>query len=155
MTSPRDEVDEWLDGEVTPLYPKTGSLERIRGQARKRKRRQALTTAAGCAVVIAAAVSVPQLVASGQQAGAPARRPLAVVPTLPAIHPTGSASQRTNRSTVDGRATQVHQHTYLTTGNSHTIPPAHFRPTSVTVVGAGTSSNPKFVGAVIGQAGPP
>ena len=54
-----------------------------------------------------------------------------------------------------GGGTQIRQHTYLTPDNSGTTPPAHFRPTSVTVVGVGTAANPKFVGAVIGQAGPP
>jgi photosystem II stability/assembly factor-like uncharacterized protein len=44
------------------------------------------------------------------------------------------------------------QHTTLSTTTSGTIPPAHFRPTSVTFVGTGQNS---LVGAVIGQAGPP
>ncbi|MGO8958004.1 MAG: WD40/YVTN/BNR-like repeat-containing protein [Streptosporangiaceae bacterium] len=155
MNSPRDDLDKWLDAEVTPLYPRAGSLERIRGQARKRKRRQALVTAAGCAVVLAAAATVPQLLSGGQQSSRNTSPPVATSPSIPAIQPTTGPTHHKNRSTVDGHGTQLRQHTYLTTGSSGTTPPAHFRPTSVTVVGAGTVANPKLVGAVIGQAGPP
>ncbi|HEY2639747.1 MAG TPA: hypothetical protein VGI66_07655 [Streptosporangiaceae bacterium] len=157
MNSPRDEIDKWLDGEVTPLYPNAGALERIRGQARRRKRRQAVTTVAGCAVVLAAAVTVPQLVSASHQP-ASGHGPVAggrALPTTPTARPTISPSQPKNRSSVSGRATQIQQHTYLTTGSSGTVPPAKFRPTSVTVVGAGTAANPKLVGVVLGQAGPP
>lgn len=69
MTSPRDEIDDWLGGEVRPLYPAPGALDRIRLRARRRKTRQAVFAAAGCAVVLAAAVTVPQLVSGGRQAG--------------------------------------------------------------------------------------
>lgn len=158
MNSPRDEIDKWLDAEVSPLYPRAGSLDRIRGRARKRKRRQALTTAAGCAVVLAAAVTVPQIVSGGQQSGksgsaaSPAHRP-SIQSVRPSATPKPAGSR--NTGSVAGGGTQIRQHTYLTPGNSGTTPPAHFRPTSVTVVGAGTAANPEFVGAVIGQAGPP
>ncbi len=155
MTSPRDDIDKWLGGEVTPLYPRAGSLQRIQGRAKKRKRRQALMTAAGCAVVLAAAVTVPQLVSAGQQPGGHGRQPLAIIPTAPSVQPTSLPVHDTVSGTIEGHGTQVHQHTYLTTRSSGTVPPAHFRPTSVTVVGAGTATQPKLVGAVIGQAGPP
>jgi hypothetical protein len=163
VNSPRDEIDEWLDAEVTPLYPKTGSLERIRGRARGRKRRQALMTTAGCAVVLAAAVTVPQVISAAHQPGGLHSRSLAANATAPSIRVPSSGhggarptvSPATGKGVPDGRATQLHQHTYLTIGDSGTKPPRSFRPTSVTVVGAGTAANPKLVGAVIGQAGPP
>ena len=155
MNSPRDDIDKWLDREVTPLYPKTGALQRIRGQARRRKRRQAVVTVTGCAVVLAAAVTVPQLVLTGHQSAGNHNPPVATGLPRPTIQPTTGSSQRTNTGGVLGHGTQVHQRTYLTTGSSGTIPPAHFRPTSVTVVGAGTPASPKLVGAVLGQAGPP
>ena len=156
MNSARDEIDRWLDSEVAPLYPKAGALERIQGHARRRKRRQALATAAGCAVVLAAAVTVPQYLSAGQPPSKPHNPPVAAQPTTPTIRQTAKPSKRTNRGdTVTGHGTQIRQHTYLTTGTSGTTPPANFRPTSVTVVGAGTAANPKLVGAVLGQAGPP
>ena len=158
MTSPRDEIGKWLDTEVNPLYPRAGSLERIRGRARKRKRRQAITTAAGCAVVLAAAVTVPQIVSGAQQPGksgnlaSPGHRA-----SIRSGQPTAAKERApsSNTRSVAGGGTQIRQRTYLTPGNSGTTPPVHFRPTSVTVVGAGTAANPRFVGAVIGQAGPP
>ena len=158
MNSPRDDIDKWLDAEVTPLYPRAGSLERIRGRARKRKHRQALATAAGCAVVLAAAVTVPQIVSGGHQPGKTSSPPIAGRrQSIQAVQPTAVPRPGPSMSTrsVTGGGTQIRQHTYLTAGNSGTTPPAHFRPTSVTVVGEGTVANPKFVGAVIGQAGPP
>ena len=62
MTDPRDEIDTWLEHDVTPLMPRSGSLDRIRRTARRRKATQAVLAAAGCAVVVAAAVTVPQLI---------------------------------------------------------------------------------------------
>jgi hypothetical protein len=161
MNSPRDEIENWLDAEVTPLYPRTGSLERIRGRARKRKRGQALMTAAGCAVVLAAAATLPQFISATDQAGRASNPSLGANLPAPGIRPSGDrgsssiASSGSGKGTPDGRATQLHQRTYLTTTDSGTKPPHRFRPTSVTVVGAGTAASPKFVGAVIGQAGPP
>lgn len=151
MNSPRDEVDRWLDDEVAPLYPKSGSLDRIRGQARRRKRRQAILTAAGCALVVAAAVSVPQLISTAQHGGARPAAPIAGSQTLPVVRPSASASGASGRPDAT-QHTQVLQHTTLTTGSSGTVPPRNFRPTSVTVVGTGSGG---LVGAVIGQAGPP
>ena len=48
MTNPRDQIDEWQGGEVTPLNPPPGSLHQIRRRARQRKTRQAVFAAAGC-----------------------------------------------------------------------------------------------------------
>jgi hypothetical protein len=97
---------------------------------------------------------VPQFLSAGQP-GRTGHQSIAANPATPSIHPTSGPSNRTNNRTVTGHATQLRQHTYLTTGSSGTVPPARFRPTSVTVVGAGTAANPKLVGAVLGQAGPP
>jgi hypothetical protein len=149
VTSPRDEIDGWLGGEVEPLYPRPGSLDRIRRQARRRKSRQAVFAAAGCAVVLAAAVSVPQLVGGSNGAG----KPVAGRPTPASVQP--SASNATSNSV----APSVHSsHTIQTPQNrttlskSWTVPPPGFEPTSVTFVGTGTG---KVIGAVIGQAARP
>src|SRR5258708_35844771 len=99
MNSPRDEIDKWLNAEAAPLYPRTGSLERIRGRARQRKRRQALMTAVGCAVVLAAAVAVPQIV-SGRH---PASKAAAGRPSSPAIrHAPPRAEHTPSRHGIDG-----------------------------------------------------
>ncbi|HUC23235.1 MAG TPA: hypothetical protein VMA73_11060 [Streptosporangiaceae bacterium] len=149
MTSPRDEIDNWLARDVTPLYPPAGSLDRIRRRARQRKTRQATITAAGCAVVLAGAVVTPQLLATGQQSVHHRLPTIAIAPSSPAVQPNISPTGHTPPQ-VSGKATQIEQHTTLT--KSWTRPPGHFRPTSVTFVGNG---NGGVIGAVIGQAGPP
>jgi hypothetical protein len=149
VSSPRDEIDDWLGGDVEPLGPPPGALDRIRRRARRRKVNQAMVAAAGCAVVLAAAVSVPQLVGGGNHAG----KPLANGATSPSLQP--SASQAGSISV----APSVHSSAPIQTppqrttlSNSWTIPPLGFKPTSVTFVGTGSGA---VVGAVIGQAARP
>ncbi len=152
MTSPRDEIDEWLGSEVTPLSPPPGSLDRIRRRARQRKQRQALFAAAGCAVVIAAAVSVPQLLSAGSgRPGAAITPPIAGSQRPHSVQPSPS-QPGTGSASPDGSSVQLHQRTSLSATTSGTVPPAHFQPTSVTFVGTGTGA---VVGAVLGQAGTP
>ena len=155
MTSPRDEIDDWLGGELRPLYPPSGALDQIRHRARRRKTRQAVFASAGCAVVLAAGVAVPQLVGGGHRTGGstpplasgPSPSPSSIQPSTGGSTSSGSAGPAANSSAP----VQVTQRSRLSTGTSGTIPPRNFRPTSVTFVGAG----PAVVGAVIGQAGPP
>ncbi len=146
MTSPRDPLDDWLERDVTPLSPPPGTLDRIRRRARRRKTRQSTFAAAGCAVVLAAAIATPQLLSHGQPQGH-IRPPVAESPNRPTVGPSGS-----NTPVPAGSAVQEEQHTTLSATTSGTVPPAHFRPTSVTFVGNGGGG---VVGAVIGQAGTP
>jgi hypothetical protein len=150
MTEPRDDIDDWLRTGVTPLSPPPGALDRIRHRARQRKIRQVVVASAGCAVVLAAAVAVPQLV-PGPQSGGP--RPAAAADSAPLTEPPGAQpSTRSSSAAPQGNGTQLQQRTSLSTTTSGTIPPPHFQPTSVTFVGTGSGG---VVGAVIGQAGPP
>jgi len=154
MTSPRDEIDNWLSGEVEPLNPPPGALPRIRLRAQRRKARQAAFAAAGCAVVLAAAVSVPQLVHGGSPSGKP-RQPLAAAPRPTSVRASASHSvQSSSAMPKASNSTQIPQppRSTLSTTTSGTPPPPHFRPTSVTFVGNNVGG---VVGAVIGQAGPP
>jgi hypothetical protein len=113
--------------------------------------RQVVVASAACAIVLAAALAVPQLLAgrgpaggnppaAGGQAGVTA--PAGASASAGAPGPEGSGSPQV----------QLQQRTRLSAGTSGTAPPAHFRPTSVTFVGDGQGG---VVGAVIGQAGPP
>jgi hypothetical protein len=149
VTSPRDQIDDWLEHGVTPLYPPTGSLDRIRRRARQRKTRQATFAAAGCAVVLAGAVVTPQLIATGQHSGQHSRPPVAVAPSSPAIQPSPGSHSAAPQSS---KATQIQQKQHTTLSDSWTKPPGNFQPTSVTFVGTG---NGGVIGAVIGQAGTP
>jgi len=145
VTSPRDQIDDWLDRDVVPLSPPAGSLDRIQRRARQRKTRQATFAAAGCAVILAAAVSVPQLVASSGQPGHRGR-PVALGSSAPATQPPISESPA-----PDGSGSPLPRGTRLSTTTSGVRVPANFRPTSVTFVGADNGTG-GVVGAVIGQA---
>ena len=148
MTSPRDPIDDWLGADVTPLSPPPGSLARIRQRARRRKTRQATFAAAGCAVILAAGVATPQVISALRQPGH-RNPPVAIGSTAPSVQP--SSSRNTPKPEIT-KYTQLRQRTHLSTTTSKTLPPANFRPTSVTFVGNGSGG---VVGAVIGQAGPP
>jgi hypothetical protein len=152
VTDPRDEVDRWLDGEVTPLHPRPGALETIRHRARRRKRRQALAVGAACAVVIAVGVSTPHFILGRPGHTSPYRPPVAVTQNAPQVNASSSAATRGSTGPDTSGTLQLRQRTTLTAGTSGTVPPPSFRPTSVTVVGTGDGG---LVGAVIGQAGTP
>jgi hypothetical protein len=150
VPEPRDEIDTWLDRDVRPLMPPTGTLDRIRRTARRRKRRQATLAVAGCAVVVAAAVGAPRIVSALQQPQHGTRPPaVAQSPPTPSIQPSAGGTGSADSS----KAAPVQRpslHTHLSVTTSGTKPPVDFRPTSVTVVGNGSGG---LVGAVIGQAG--
>jgi hypothetical protein len=151
VSDERDEIDAWLQREVTPLYPAAGSFERISRRARVRKRRQVTLAAVSCAVLIAVIAIAPHL--SSVLSSGPGKKPpsIALGHTSPPTQPVSSPTP-TGGSSVEGRGHQIQTpqlHTTLT--DTWTVPPRHFQPTSVTVVGYGA----KFLGAVIGQAGIP
>lgn len=153
MTDQHDPVDEWLERDVKPLLPPTGTLDRIRHRARRRKRNQALMAAAGCAVVVAGVATAPQLAAAFRGAPAPvyASHPGAASEKLPSVSSPSGGSTSAPEAT---HATRIPpQHILLSPGPVASAPvPSHFRPTSVTFAGTGSGG---VVGAVIGQAGPP
>jgi hypothetical protein len=152
VTEPRDQLDDWLATEVTPLGPPPGTLDRISRRARQRKTRQVVLVSAACAVVLSAGVAAPQVVASLRAGGSqpPVAAPRASSPRTqaPRAQPTTSGAAGEMES---GGPIQLQQRTTLSATTSGTAPPPHFRPTSVTFVGTGNG----LVGAVIGQAGPP
>jgi hypothetical protein len=151
VTSPRDQIDDWLENGVTPLHPPTGALDRIRRRARQRKTRQATFAAAGCAVVLAGAVITPQLISAGQHSGQHSPRPVAVGQSSPVVQ--SSPGQGSHSAAPQTRkATQIQGQQRTTLGKSWTKPPAHFQPTSITFVG---NEKGGVIGAVMGQAGTP
>jgi hypothetical protein len=146
VTDNRDQIDTWLEHDITPLMPRQGALDRIRRTARRRKATQAVLAGAGCAVVIAAAAVVPQLAHSHAS-------PAAGYTTTPAAQgrtgaPSNAPTRRPDRPKPRGSASKAAGGTSLT--NPGPVP-AIFDPTSVTFVGTGPPSN-GVIGAVIGQA---
>ncbi len=148
MSNGRDEVDSWLEREVTPLLPPAGTLDRIRRTARRRKAVQAVTVAAGCAVVIGAVAAIPQLTAILDH-GHGSRPPPAAAQSSPSISISASIGQPERPSKSVGPSAGQ-QRSRLSATSSGSPVPADFRPTSVTFVGTGSGGE---VGAVIGQAG--
>ncbi len=152
MSNPHDEIDSWLEREVTPLMPPPGSLDRIRHRARRRKQTQAIIAAAGCAVVIAGAAVAPQLASSLNQHHGQSPSQAAAAQTAPTARSSSSTgtppAQASSASSLPSISTPAR--TRLSTTSSGAPVPADFRPSSVTFTGTGSGS---VVGAVIGQAG--
>ena len=137
MADRRDDVDAWLSERIEPLPPPPGTFDLIRRRARRRKYRKLALTATSAAVLVAAAVTVPQVVNLPVLNPNPTQAPLAGAGhRATSATPTASVS-RPAPSTAAGSAVPI----------VHPVP-ADFRPTSVTFVGQNT-------GWVIGQAGQP
>ena len=132
MPDRHDDVDAWLSQRIEPLPPPPGTFELIKRKARRRKFRKLAITAGSAAVIVAAAVTVPQVVN------------LPVLNPKPAAAPVGAQSQSAVPSVSSSASGSGRQAT------SSAVPlvapvPGNFRPTSVTFVGPRT-------GWVIGQA---
>ncbi|HKN06954.1 MAG TPA: hypothetical protein VJ021_05060, partial [Thermoplasmata archaeon] len=133
----RRDIDDWLSQRINPLPPPPGTFELIKRRARRRKIRKLAITATSAAVIVAAAVTVPQVVnlpvlsqnpTSATQAGQPAT-----------ATPTGGGHIQSSATAPLLRPSAAQPPAAV---------PANFRPTSVTFVGAAT-------GWVIGQASTP
>src|ERR1700756_3894829 len=74
MADRHDDVDAWLSQRIQPLPPPPGTFDLIKRRARRRKYRRLAVTAGTAAVIVAAAVTVPQ------------------VGDLPVLHPTPTAA---------------------------------------------------------------
>ena len=138
MDNGHDDLDTWLNGRVDPLSPPPGTFDLIRRRARRRKYRKLAVTAGSAAMIVAAAVTVPQVVnftvVNQPNAGALAGR-------------AASVSPRTGGGV--GESSGASRPAFPVPSPVATAPvPADFRPTSVTFVGTDT-------GWVIGQAGTP
>ena len=143
MTDPRDPIERWLSTDVELLTPPPGAYERVHRRARRRRSMRALGAASGVAVVIAAAVVLPQVAGNLLPNGG---GPASVSGTkstsaTPSTRP--SASRGTHHA--GGHPAALPKGPALAAGGPTEAPAAGLRPTSVTLVGT-------EVGAVIGQA---
>src|SRR5579859_2471959 len=136
MPDRRDDLDSWLDGRIDPLPPPPGTFELIKKRARHRKYRKLAVGAGAAAVIVAAAVAVPQMV------------------NLPVLNPPTAAPAANGRSAAATPSASRGADT-ASSASSEALPPpafppvpAKFRPSSVTFIGTQT-------GFVIGQAGTP
>jgi hypothetical protein len=135
MPDRHDDVDAWLSERIEPLPPPPGTFDLIKRRARRRKYRKLAITAGSAAVIVAAAVTVPQVVN------------LPVLNPKPAAAPVGAQSRSTVPSTsssASGNGQQAASSAVSAASGPGSVP-GNFRPTSVTFVGPRT-------GWVIGQA---
>ena len=134
MPDRHDDVDAWLSERIEPLAPPPGTFELIKRKARRRKFRKLAITAGSAAVIVAAAVTVPQVVNLPVLNPKPTAAPVAGAHNA-TTSPPASSSTSGNASAAASSA--------VPTGLGPV--PGNFRPTSVTFVGPRT-------GWVIGQA---
>jgi hypothetical protein len=135
MPDRHDDVDAWLSERIEPLPPPPGTFDLIKRRARRRKYRKLAITAGSAAVIVAAAVTVPQVV------------------DLPVLNPNPTAAPVAGAHSSSANATQSAGRKAFGSASpvtSSAVPvnapvPGNFRPTSVTFVGTRT-------GWVIGQA---
>ena len=135
MPDRHDDVDAWLSQRIEPLPPPPGTFELIKRRARRRKFRKLAITAGSAAVIVAAAVTVPQVVN------------LPVLNPNPTAAPVRGPETRTHRPVGQRAAPRVTavRRRVRRCQSGPTPVPGNFRPTSVTFVGTRT-------GWVIGQA---
>ena len=136
MPDRHDDVDAWLSERIEPLPPPPGTFDLIKRRARRRKYRKLAITAGSAAVIVAAAVTVPQVVN------------LPVLNPKPAAAPVGAQSRSTvplASSSASGASGNGSQAASSAVPSGPAPVPGNFRPTSVTFVG-------KRTGWVIGQA---
>ncbi len=129
-----DDIEAWLHDRIEPLPPPPGTFEAIRRRARRRKFRKLAVSAGVAAAIIAAAVTVPQVV----------QLPIENGKTEAGTSPVSrsAASTATGESGVAATSTSV-----VPPPRGYPVP-QNFRPSSVTAV----SETTVFT---IGQAGRP
>ena len=135
-----DDLDQWLDQQVTPLPPPDGTFDLIKRRARNRKLRKLTVTLTAAAAVVAAAVLIPRV--TFLQVSGPSDRGLAAGSTS---HPSEGVSGQ-----PDGTGTRAASPSPSPVSGGTALPPvpADFAPSSVTYIGVNTEW-------VIGQAGTP
>src|ERR1700730_11536974 len=138
MADRRDDVDAWLSERIEPLPPPPGTFDLIKRRARRRKYRKLAITATSAAVIVAAAVTVPQVVNLPVLSPGPQSSVAAGQGQPSSASPTGTGP-RAQSSAAASSAVRA--------PTTAPVPP-DFRPSSVTFVGIKT-------GWVIGQASAP
>ena len=124
MPDRRDDLDSWMDGRIDPLPPPPGTFELIKKRARRRKFHRLAVGAGAAAVIVAAAVAVPQMV------------------NLPVLNsPTATSGQRAFGHAVAVRERRGEHRVVL--GRAGALAgsgacPANFRPSSATFIGTQT-----------------
>jgi len=136
MADRRDDVDAWLSERIEPLPPPPGTFELIKRRARRRKYRKLAITAGTAAVIVAAAVTVPEVVN------------LPVLNPNPTAAPVAGAGHSPSAQSATSGGRGQSSVSASSAGPARPPVPGNFRPASVTFVGVRT-------GWVIGQAGTP
>jgi hypothetical protein len=139
MTDHRDPIEQWLSRDVELLPPPQGTFQRVRRRARQRKAVQVISVAAGVAVLAAAGAALPRLASSLTQGTGPAK--------VASGSPSRATSSSAKPASRTPRPSASRHLPPLSSAGTGRLPPAGFRPTSVTFVQQGA------LGAVIGHGG--
>jgi hypothetical protein len=148
-----DPLDRWLNQQVQPLPPPTGTFELITRRARRRRIRKAVVSVASAAAV-AAAVGVAVPFSMSLHLTTPSTSASLAAGGSP--RPTGGGVNSAQETTGSGAASPANSSPAPSSSASAAAPftepsgpvPANFAPTSVTFVSTS-------IGWVIGQAGTP
>src|ERR1700759_1101750 len=129
MPDRHDDVDAWLSERMQPLPPPPGTFDLIKRKARRRKYRKLAITAGSAAVIVAAAVTVPQVV------NLPVLNPHPTAAPVAGAHSSSANAAQSAKQKAAGSATPETN----SAGPAGPGPvPGNFRPTSVTFVGTRT-----------------
>jgi hypothetical protein len=139
MTNHPDPIEQWLSRDIELLPPPHGTFQRARRRARQRKAMQAVTVAAGVAVLVAAGAALPWLASNLGPSGNPNK--------VGASSASGATSRSAKSASPTPRPSASRHLLPLSSAGSGERPPAGFRPSSVTFIQRGT------LGAVMGQSG--
>ena len=147
MSEHRDPIETWLSADVELLPPRSGTFDRIRRRARRRKAVRTISAVAGAAVVVAAAATLPQVARDlvPGRSGGPAE-----VGTHTAAPNTGKSGGTASHAPKTSASPTSHGPALSAAGGTGPTPADGFRPTSVTFVGNGRGA---VLGAVLGLAG--
>lgn len=135
MADRHDDVDAWLSQHIEPLPPPPGTFEAIRRRARRRKYRRLAVSAGAALVIVAAGLTVPQVVR------------LPIEKAQPEAGPSALRSASSHPATTGSAGVESSRQAQITLPPGNPVP-ANFQPTSVTAVSRATVFT-------IGQAGTP
>jgi hypothetical protein len=151
----RDPLDDWLQREIRPLPPPSGTFELITKRARRRKLgKLAVTVTSAATVAVATVFAVPAALSLHLGQSTATGAPVAVGGGLISTPASRSADGATNRAQGSAQpASQLPAQDQSSPAPTAGLPvggavPANFQPTSVTFIGPN-------IGWVIGPGGTP
>lgn len=152
-----DEFDEWLRRSVEPLLPPPGTYERVRRAARRRRLAKAVSVGAATLVVVVGAVTVPNMIRTGQpipfrpqnSGSGPVQTPQTTrAATSPTPAPRDSASSHPSNSHT-GHVTPTHGRPSHHPPGHSAAPRCHTGDLALRLTGGGGGAGQRYTGLVL------